>query len=195
VVDPSRRQWEDAVPSFATQAELAVTKADVPADADAVTRGPPQPIAAAIEETRADRSVRPTEGAVEVTGVNDPTRPGMGTGATTGLSDPAAATDGFEVRPVIPGYEIEDELGRGGKGAVYKARNLRLNRAVALKMVLAGAYAGREAAFRFVTEAAARRLRRRYYEVLPEQIAATLDDPTEAAIDAEVLDLFAALGD
>jgi len=44
-------------------------------------------------------------------------------------------------------------------------------------------------------EAAARRLRRRYREVLREQIAGTLDDPTEAAIDAEVRDLFAALGD
>jgi RNA polymerase sigma-70 factor (ECF subfamily) len=44
-------------------------------------------------------------------------------------------------------------------------------------------------------EAAARRIRRRYREVLREQIAATLNDPTEAAIDAEVRDLFSALGD
>lgn len=43
-------------------------------------------------------------------------------------------------------------------------------------------------------EAAARRLRARYRAVLREQIAATLDDPTEAAIDAEIRDLFAALG-
>jgi RNA polymerase sigma-70 factor (ECF subfamily) len=44
-------------------------------------------------------------------------------------------------------------------------------------------------------EAAARRLRRRYREALREQIAATLEDPTDDSIDAEIRDLFAALGD
>src|SRR5262245_36457081 len=57
--------------------------------------------------------------------------------------------------PSIPGYEVEAVLGRGGMGIVYKARDLRLGRRVALKMLLAGAYAAPEERERFLREAEA----------------------------------------
>jgi serine/threonine-protein kinase len=57
--------------------------------------------------------------------------------------------------PDIPGYHVDAELGRGGMGIVYKARHLRLNRTVALKMLLAGPYARPQELERFLREAEA----------------------------------------
>jgi hypothetical protein len=57
--------------------------------------------------------------------------------------------------PAVPGYEILSELGRGGMGVVFKARQLGLDRLCALKMILSGGYAGSDERTRFRREAEA----------------------------------------
>ena len=52
-------------------------------------------------------------------------------------------------------YEFIEEIGRGGMGVVYRARQSALNRTVAVKLLLSGAYSSEAALRRFQLEAEA----------------------------------------
>jgi hypothetical protein len=72
-----------------------------------------------------------------------------------GPSPPRPRTVRRSLPPAIPGYEILGELGHGGMGVVYQARQVSLDRVVALKMIRSGDLASNNELARFRTEAEA----------------------------------------
>ncbi len=97
--------------------------------------------------------------------------------ATPSPGGPVRLADALRAGPLgahkIPGsaigpYLIERELGRGGMGAVLRARHQGTGQAVALKVLLAGSEAGERARKRFVREA-------KLGEELGEGVIAVLD--------------------
>lgn len=77
------------------------------------------------------------------------------TGATGSFSSASLPKDSGLRDVEIAGYEILGELGRGGMGVVYKARQTSINRIVALKMVRSGDHASEHELARFRSEAEA----------------------------------------
>ncbi|MFI5459234.1 MAG: protein kinase [Isosphaerales bacterium] len=82
----------------------------------------------------------------------DRTRSQIGSGNGSPKSDPGGPRTDL---PSVSGYQVMERLGEGGMGVVYKARQLGLNRLVALKMIRGGSQARPENFKRFTTEAEA----------------------------------------
>jgi WD40 repeat protein/tRNA A-37 threonylcarbamoyl transferase component Bud32 len=150
--EPNLSSREDRV-NAAIAAFLEAAEAGQAPDRKAFIAAHPD-IASELEKFFADRDqferlarpLGPSSAVPPANAVEAPTQPLSSTAA--------AAAPGDRVR-YFGDYELLEEIARGGMGVVYKARQVSLNRIVALKMILAGQLASEADVHRFRTEAEA----------------------------------------
>jgi tetratricopeptide (TPR) repeat protein len=148
------RPFEDADRSallrelLVSELEWRARRAERPEIADYLARFPDYPaVVREVFDERPTLVARVFRAASSPSPINTEPDETVGTAAISNVP-------GTRALPAVPGFEIVSELGRGGMGVVYLARNHRLpERHCALKMILAGSHASPEAVARLQAEA------------------------------------------